>query len=494
MRRLSVGPYSDQLVQIDPDLLYGPFANEHQARNNRDSPFSRGRNIMNQAPRMGDNQSAMFFWPVPDRKFVSHGEGIYLYDVTGRRYIDASAGPQTAHIGHANPDVIAAMHEQASKVAYAFRNHFRNEAAEGLAEDVVGLAPYDLDRVYFCSGGSEAVEAALKLARLYAVAKGEGERFRVVSRLPSFHGMTLGSISVTGDPAASSKYAPMIVNYPKINAPFCAYRPDGESAEEAALRFANELETTILNHGPDTILAFILEPIGGAATGALTAPKAYYTRIREICDTYGVLLIADEVMSGVGRSGKFLASEHWDMRPDIVTLAKGLGAGYTPLGATVTTAKILNKIEANGGFVHGHTYSANPLSCAIGRAVLGVMTGNDLMANAAKMGAVLKTGLKTLRDKYDFIGEVKGEGLLLGFDVVADRRTGKALPAELNAHEKITQAALDRGLIVYTRRMFEGKRPDQFLISPPLIVTEPQCEEILGLLDEALGAFAGELK
>jgi len=439
--------------------------------------------------RPGDNQQAMIFWPVAEREFVSHGEGIYLFDVNGRQYIDASSGPQTAHIGHANPRVIAAMHEQAKKVTYAFRNHFRNEPAEALAREIAELSPYDLDRVFFCSGGSEAVEAAIKLARFYALATGEATRHKIISRLPSFHGFTLGALSLTGDPAGFGPFAPMIVNQPKINAPFCAYRPDHESADDAALRFANELETAILNQGPETVLAFILEPIGGAATGALTAPKVYYTRIREICDQYGVLLIADEVMSGTGRSGKFLASEHWDMRPDIVALAKGLGAGYTPLGAAMTSASMLEKIEAAGGFNHGHTYCANPLSTAVGRAVLAEMRDHDLMDNAAKMGAVLKDGLQALADKYDFIGEVKGEGLLLGFDVVADRKTGAALPPELMAHERITQAAYDRGLIIYTRRMFGGARPDQFLVSPPLIVTEAECGEILGRLDEALGVF-----
>ena len=388
------------------------------------------------APPAGDNQPAMFFWPVADRECVSHGEGIYLHDDAGKIYIDASSGPQTAHIGHANPRVVAAMHEQA----------------------------------------------------------GEATRHKMISRLPSYHGMTLGSLSVTGDPSVASMFSPMIVNNSKIDAPFCAYRPDGESEEKAALRFAGELETMILNQGAETVLGFILEPIGGAATGALTAPKAYYLKIREICDRYGLLLIADEVMSGSGRAGAFLASELWDMRPDICVLAKGLGAGYTPLGAVVTSQRLLGAVEEAGGFIHGHTYTANPLSCAVGRAVLKGVRDNDLIANAAAMGKVMKAHLRDLASRHDFIGEVKGEGLLLGFDVVADKRTGKALPADLMAHERITQACLDRGLIIYTRRMFGGMRPDQFLISPPLIVTQDQCGEIAQRLDEALAEFGAVLR
>ena len=257
----------------------------------------------------------------------------------------------------------------------------------------------------------------------------------------------------------------MIVSQPKIPAPFCAYRPDGESADEAALRFANELETMILNQGPETVLAFIFEPIGGAATGALTAPKIYYTRVREICDHYGVLLIADEIMSGAGRSGTFLASELWDMRPDIAALAKGLGAGYTPLGATLTSSRILEAVEANGGFMHGHTYCANPLSCAVGRAVMAEMRDHDLMANAAAMGAVLKAEMAKLRNKYGFIGEVKGEGLLLGFDVVADRKSGAApapgpdWPTKKSPRPPMI-AGSDHLYTAHVRRITAGPVPD----------------------------------
>ena len=442
----------------------------------------------------GDNRAAMFFWPTPDRRFVSHGKGIYLYDDRGKRYIDASSGPQTANIGHANPRVVAAMVAQAEKVAYAFPNHFRNEPAEGLARDIVELSPYDLDRVFFCSGGSEAVEACIKLARHHAVATGETARYKIISRLPSFHGMTLGALSLTGDPAGFSMFAPMMANQPKIPAPFCHYRPPGESEDEAALRFADMLDEAIVNQAAETVLAFIMEPIGGAATGALTAPAAYYHRIREICDSHGVLLILDEVMSGTGRSGKFLACEHWNLRPDIVALAKGLGAGYTPLGACLTSSRLLDKVEAAGGFLHGHTYSANPLSCAIGRAVLKEMRDNDLILNAAKMGAQLKAALQEQARNFAFIGEVKGQGLLLGFDIVANRRTGEALPPALNAYEKISQAAYDRGLIIYSRRMFGGVRGDQFLVSPPLIIDQGDVDEIAGLLGEALATFEPEAK
>jgi len=446
--------------------------------------------------RAGDNQpSAMFFWPTPDRPVVSHGEGIYLWDRDGKRYIDACSGPQTTSLGHGNKRVLKAMVEQAEQVSFAFRSHFLNEPAERLAHEIAAVTPDPYDMAFFCSGGSEAVETCIKLARQYAVARGEASRYKIISRLPSYHGTTLGALSLTGDPAGFSMFAPMLVNQPKVPAPFCRYRPPGQSEDEAALAYAAALETEILNQGPETVLAFIMEPIGGAATGALTAPDVYYSEVRRICDRHGLLLIYDEVMSGAGRSGKYLAAEHWpDAMPDIVALAKGLAAGYIPLGACVTRREIVRAVEDAGGFMHGHTYSASPVACAVGRAVLAEHLDNDLIGNAARMGALLKSRLEGLLDEFEFIGEIRGRGLLLGFDVIADRETGTPLPPALNAYARISQAAYERGLIIYSRRMMGGLRGDNFLVSPPLIVDEAQIDEIMGLLVEALRDFAPDAR
>jgi len=440
------------------------------------------------------NRSNMFLWPVDDLPMVDHGEGIYLFDKSGKRYIDASSGPQTANIGHANPRVVAAMTKQAQEVSFAFPSQFRNEPAETLATNIAAVAPFDLDMVFFCSGGSEAVEASIKLARQYAVVRGDAGRYKIISRMPSYHGTTLGALSLTGDPSGFGPFAPMLVKQPKIDAPFCRYRPTHESEDEAALRFANLLEKSIIEEGAETVLAFIMEPVGGAATGALSAPAAYYRRVREICDQYGVLLICDEVMCGSGRCGHFLASEIWNMRPDIVALAKGLAAGYTPLGACLTSSRVIETVREGGGFLHGHTYMANPVSCAVGCAVLAEHLDNDLYSNARRMGAVLKGHLQTLADEFSFVGEAKGEGLLLGFDVVADANTGAALPPEMNAYSEISRAARERGLIIYSRRMFGGLRGDQFLVSPPLIVTEDEVTEIADLLRHSLEDFASIVK
>ncbi|MDP6872679.1 MAG: aspartate aminotransferase family protein [Alphaproteobacteria bacterium] len=440
---------------------------------------------------LGDNRpSSMFFWPTPERPVVERGDGIYLWDQDGKRYIDGCSGPQTANIGHGNARVREAMVAQAEKVSYAFRSHFLNEPAERLAHEIAEITPEGLDQVFFGSGGSEVVEACVKLARQYAIATNQATRYKVISRLPSYHGTTLGALSLTGDPAGFSMFAPMMVNHPKIPAPFCRYRPAGQSEDEAALAYANALEAEIVNQGPETVLAFIMEPIGGAATGALTAPDIYYSRVREICDQYGVLLIFDEVMSGAGRSGKYLAAEHWGVTPDLVALAKGLASGYIPLGACVTSRKIVGAVEDAGGFMHGHTYSASPIACAVGRAVLAEHLDNDLIGNAARMGALLKSRLEGLLDEFEFIGEIRGRGLLLGFDVIADRETGRPLPPELDAHMRLAQEAYDRGLIIYSRRTMGGAKGDNFLVSPPLIVTEGQIDEIMDLLLQALRAFA----
>jgi adenosylmethionine-8-amino-7-oxononanoate aminotransferase len=440
---------------------------------------------------IGDNlPSSMFFWPTPERPMVDRGEGIYLWDQDGKRYIDGSSGPQTANIGHGNARVREAMVLQAEKVSYAFRSHFLNEPAELLAHEIADMTPDGLDQVFFGSGGSEVVEACVKLARQYALATGQATRYKVISRLPSYHGTTLGALSLTGDPGGFSMFSPMIVNQPKIPAPFCRYRPAGQTEDEAALGYANALAAEIIHQGAETILAFIMEPIGGAATAALTAPDVYYTRIREICDQYSVLLIFDEVMSGAGRSGKYLSAEHWGVTPDLVALAKGLASGYIPLGACVTSRKIISAVEDAGGFMHGHTYSASPIACAVGRAVLAEHVDNDLIGNAARMGALLKGRLEGLLDEFEFIGEIRGRGLLLGFDVIADRKTGRPLPPELDAHYHLAQEAYDRGLIIYSRRTMGGAKGDNFLVSPPLIVTEDQINEIMDILIQALRAFA----
>ncbi|HMK67308.1 MAG TPA: aminotransferase class III-fold pyridoxal phosphate-dependent enzyme, partial [Stellaceae bacterium] len=298
------------------------------------------------------------------KPMVARAEGIYLWDTEGRRYVDASSGPVVSNIGHGNPRVLEAMIAQAKKVAFASRAVFENEPNIHLADLVTGLAGPGFERAFFVSGGSEATEAAIKLARQHAVAKGETGRWKVIGREPGYHGSSLGAAAVTGDPQSAAVFGALMKTMPKVPAPWTYRLPPNHDAESNARASAQALEETIRREGPESVLAFIMEPVGGLATGALVAPDAYYTAVREICSRHGVLLIYDEVMSGAGRTGKFLAADHWPAgRPDMVTLAKGIAAGYTPLGAVLAPAAMVEKVAESGGFLHGHTYAANPLSC-----------------------------------------------------------------------------------------------------------------------------------
>ncbi|MBV9522152.1 MAG: aspartate aminotransferase family protein [Alphaproteobacteria bacterium] len=429
------------------------------------------------------------------RPTVARAEGIYMWDTAGRRYIDASSGPVVSNIGHGNPRVLAAMVEQAKKVAFASRAVFENEPNARLADLLTALAGPGLERAFFVSGGSEATEAALKLARQYAVVKGETQRWKVIARDPGYHGGTMGALSITGDPEAERVFGGLGRIMPKVPAPFTYRLPPNHDADSYARLCADALDETIRREGPQTVLAFIMEPVGGLATGALVAPDHYYRAVREICDRHGVLLIYDEVMSGAGRTGKFLAAEHWpEARPDLVTLAKGIAAGYTPMGAVLAPAAMVERVAEKGGFMHGHTYAANPLSCAIGHAVVSEMVEKGLMANAERMGALLRRQLEALKAKHAILGDVRGKGLLMAIEIVADRETKAILPAERQAVYRILELGIERGLLLYTRRTANGKYGEWLMVSPPLIVTAAEVEEIAALVGDALGAYETELR
>ncbi|HLQ84810.1 MAG TPA: aspartate aminotransferase family protein [Salinisphaeraceae bacterium] len=436
--------------------------------------------------------SHLFYQTSGRRPLIDRAEGIYIWDAQGRRYIDGSSGSMVCNIGHGNARVLAAMQEQMARATFAYRLHFENEPAEELARELSALMPAGLDRVFFCSGGSEAVESCLKLARQYAVAIGEAERYKVISRFPSYHGCTLGALAVTGYTPLTSPFAPMLRAMPSIPAPTCYRDRDDLDMHARGLRYADMLEARILEEGPETVLAFIMEPIGGASTGALVAPDSYYPRIREICDRYGILLIHDEVLSGAGRSGRYLAGEHWSARPDLIALSKGLAAGYSPLGAMVAARAITAPVLAAGGFAHGHTYAGNPLACSAGRAVLHELQTQDLLGNAEHVGTYLRQQLESLMDRFSFIGDVRGKGLLLAFEMVADRASWATLPPELNAYQRVVDLAYERGLIVYCRRTRGGLAGDHILVCPPLIITREQVDELMALLVDTLAAFARE--
>lgn len=437
--------------------------------------------------------SHLFYQAKGRRPVGTHAQGITVWDETGRPVIDGASGAMVVNIGHSNERVLAAMREQLDKATFLYRLQFENEPAEQFAAALAQRMPADLDKVFFVSGGSEAVESAIKLARQWAVATDQPERWKVISRFPSYHGSTLGALSVTGYDLLTQHYLPLMREMPKIPAPTAYLDRDALSMDERGLRYADMLEAQILAEGPESVLAFIMEPVGGATTGALVAPDSYYARVRDICDRYGILLIHDEVMSGAGRTGTYLAGDHWGCRPDLVALSKGLGAGYAPLGAMIAPDRIVDPVLARGGFAHGHTYAGNPLASAAGLAVLGEIDRLDLLSNTTAMGDRLFAGLQELAKRHPVIGDVRGKGLLLAAEFVADRETMEPLPAELNAHERMVELAFERGLILYSRRTRGGKTGDHFLVCPPMIITTEEVDRVLSILDDTLAALEREL-
>ncbi|MEP9398816.1 aspartate aminotransferase family protein [Mesorhizobium sp. KR2-14] len=438
--------------------------------------------------------SNLFYMTRLRRPLVDRAEGIYLWDSQGRRMIDGASGAMVVNVGHGNRNVLDAMKRQMERVTFAYRLHFENEAAEELALRMAQKMPGDLDRIFFVSGGSEAVESAIKLARQWAVATGQPKRWKVVARFPSYHGGTVGALAVTGDLALTETFAPQIRDMPTVPAP-TAYRDrDNLSMEERGLRYADMLEERILAEGPETVLAFIMEPIGGAATAALVPPDSYFKRIREICDKYGILLIHDEVMTGAGRTGRYLGGDHWQCRPDIVTMSKGIGSGYAPLGAMAASRRLVKPVLDMGGFQHGYTYAGNPLSCAAGLAVLEEMERLGCVENAAAMGELLKQELEGLAQRFPFVAGVRGKGLLIGADLVADPETFAPLPKALNANQRLLDHAYQRGMIVYSRRIRgDGIEGDNFILAPPLIIDAAQVGEMVDILADSLEALAAEL-
>jgi len=437
--------------------------------------------------------SHLFYQTRLRRPLLDRAEGVYLWDVNGKRYLDGSSGAMVSNIGHSNPRVLEAMRRQMARSTFGYRLHFENEPAERLAARLADLAPEGHNKVFFVSGGSEAVESCIKLARQWAVAVGQEKRWRVISREPSYHGATCGALAVTGYAPLNDPFRPIVREMPKIPAPRCYLDRDNLSDAERGLRYAEMLREKIREAGPETVLAFIMEPIGGASTGALVAPDTYYPRIREICDEFGILLIYDEVMTGAGRTGKYLAAEHWNINPDIIAMAKGLGAGYMPLGAMLAHDRIVEQVLDSGGFQHGYTYAGNPLACAAGLAVVDEIFAQDMMANTVAVGDLLKRELEKLKDIHPIIGDVRGKGLLLAFELVADRETMRPLPKELNAYLNLVEMAYERGLIIYARRTRGGLEGDHFLVCPPMITTRAQVAEIVEILEDSLDALTGEL-
>jgi len=414
-----------------------------------------------------------------------------LFDAAGKAYIDASGGAAVSCLGHGHPDVIAALHRQVDKLAYAHTGFFTSEAAEELAELLIADAPAGLSHVYLVSGGSEAVESALKMVRQYFVEKGQPQRRYIIARRQSYHGNTLGALAAGGNEMRRAQFKPLLIETHHID-PCYAYRLQraGESDEAYAERMARQLEDKIVELGPDQVIAFIAETIVGATAGAVPPVADYLKRIRAICDRYGILLILDEVMCGAGRTGTFYACEQDGVVPDLVTLAKGLGGGYQPLGAVLLSQQIFDAFANGSGlFQHGHTYMGHPMAAAAGLAVQRVIRRDNLLANVVAMGAELEHRLLERLGNHHHVGDIRGRGLFRGVELVADRSSKRPFDPALKLNARIKAEAMARGLIVYPMGgTIDGRLGDHVLLAPPFIADRSDIGRIVERLGGAIDA------
>lgn len=421
------------------------------------------------------------------------GEGVYLWDTEGKRYLDFSGSAAVNLIGHGVPEIASAMAEQAKQMEFAHTSQFTTPVAEAYARELIEFAGENFlgGAVYFTCGGSESVETALKLARQYQVEIGQSKRYQVLSRTQSYHGSTLGALSVSGNKRRREIYLPMVREFAHVGMPYC-YRcayDCSDGCRNCGLEYAAELERAIEASNGEAA-AFIFEPVSGATLGAVIPPSGYLQKIAEVCRRHGVLLIADEVMTGMGRTGRNFAIEHWGISPDILIAAKGLSSGYASLGAVIAARKIVDGI-ASGAFLHGFTYNAHPISLAAGRAVLQRLQHQNLAqaadsAHAGSIAAKLENSLSTLLE-LKTVGEVRGIGLLRGVEFVADKQSKKPFAPELNFAGQVAAAALKRGLLVYPMQgCVDGVSGDHLLIAPPAVITAEQIDWAIGQLRESI--------
>jgi adenosylmethionine-8-amino-7-oxononanoate aminotransferase len=396
-------------------------------------------------------------------------------------------------IGHGNRRVLAAMQEQAERASFAYPTSFESEANLALSALLTAQAGAGLDRAFFVSSGSEAIEKCIQFARVHALATGQAGRWKIIGRHPSYHGSTLGALAVSGD-LAPGVMQPYLREAPRVAAPLSYRIPDGLDAESHARRCVAELEETIVREGAHSVLAFLMEPVIGFSGGAMRAPDFYYAEVRRICDHHGVLLVYDEVISGAGRTGRFLAAHHWpDALPDLVVLAKGLGGGYYPLGAFLAPAAMVAAVATRQGFHYGHTHKGSPLGCAVGLAVLRETLERGLVAQAERTGAYLRQRLAELMRTVPIVGDVRGMGLLNAVEIVAHPATKAMLPRDLDVIGDVKRLALEQGLLIYGRRSHGGRYGDWLMMTPPLIATAADVDVIVESLGRALVRYTDQL-
>jgi adenosylmethionine-8-amino-7-oxononanoate aminotransferase len=423
-----------------------------------------------------------------DYPVVERGAGVYLYDSAGRRYLDASGGPVLVNVGHGVQEIVEAMAAQAAQVAYVHGSLFTTQALETYSDRLAARVPVAEPRFYYLSSGAEAVEAACKFARQVQVARGEDRRDRIISRWGSYHGATLGTLAISGKPAMRNLYAPMFEDMPHIEAPYCYRCPFGATCDTCDLECASQLERELLRQGSGRIAAFIGEPVGGATLGGIVPAAGYWPLIRDICDRYGVLLIADEVLTGFGRTGTWFAMDHSGLQPDVMTMAKGAAGGYFPLSIVAVRGSDVETIrEVHGDFNHGGTFSHHAVGAAAALATLDYLESHDLVRRAAEVGQILGDRLRESLADLSGVGDVRGIGLLWAVEFVADKGTREPYPPEQHVGARVTTRCREMGVLLYPGSgCVDGVRGDHLTVSPPYVVTEAQIDEIVGTLRQAI--------
>ena len=419
------------------------------------------------------------------------GRGMFIRDAGGREYLDACGGAAVSCLGHGHPDVLAAIHAQVDKLAYAHTSFFTTEPAEALADQLIRTAPAGMSRAYIVSGGSEAVEASLKMARQYFVEIGQPQRALFVARRQSYHGNTLGALAVGGNEWRRRQFGPLLIDVEHVS-PCYPYRDQqaGETSEAYGRRLADELDQTLRRLGPDKVIAFVAETVGGATAGVLVPVPGYFKAVREVCDRHGVLLILDEVMAGMGRCGSLHACEQEGIVPDLITIAKGLGGGFQPIGAVLAQQRIVDAMSAGSGFFqHGHTYLGHPVACAAALAVQRVIERDGLLAQVRRRGATLETMLRERFGHHPHVGDIRGRGLFFGIELVADRTTKVPFDPAQQLHARVKREGMARGLMTYPMGgTIDGRQGDHILLAPPFIVADEHLAEIVRRLREAVDA------
>ncbi|MCX7779654.1 MAG: aspartate aminotransferase family protein [Negativicutes bacterium] len=435
------------------------------------------------------------FYPMLRKRYpvIVKAKGLYLWDADGKRYIDACCGALVSNIGHGVEEVNEAIIKQLREVAFTHRFKFTNRPVQELATLIADLSPGDINWVTFMSGGSEATETAMKMAREYYIEKGKPSKYKIIARWQSYHGNTLGALSMSGHIGRRRRYAPLLADFPHVPPAYCYRCSWGKKPDTCSLECAAEVEAAILREGPDNVAAFILEPVVGSSIGAAVPKDGYLQTVRTICDKYDILLIADEVMTGLGRTGAAFAVDHWQTLPDMLCMAKGISGGYAPLGAVAVRDHIREAFSnGSGRFAHGFTFGGNPIAAAAGKAVISFVLDHGLIERSRATGAYLLEELRRLAAKHEYIGDVRGLGLMTAVEFVQDKISGKPFAASQGLTDKVVGKALDRGLMLYgAGACADGVSGDAVMIAPPLTVSEAEINEILSVFEDTLEEVFG---